>query len=651
MGGLISYILDETDSSHFYLKGWRRLTQERLAFVVTLALCSRVTDSLQAELIVDARVALRFEELAATLEEEVDWLMGIPWFVAASIAPLGGMTVPELRTNLCKVSHVMVGFINERVFQHLQEHPFSLAVGGLERLSENLIDMEAGPEPDEQMAKQLWLLMHMGYPKHRLIGVLLLLQRLEWTTLTAEQLHAGAALMMRHHPDYGMSTLLSRTMTHMARRLLPSRDAEEKLLDKSQRKLAREIATCPERCAGSSIFIKDLMAVARKKYGQGPGSGRPPKLTSTIIKGAARQFNKQSEQTKRKYAELAKTHASEQVQARNARIEELRSAIAISQQRIVENPKAQGSMRLSLCAFAHADFEKFLELMGAPKFDQEQLDYNRKVSLGPAEPLSSGVLLRMHKFAVAEQPAEVLPEWLSTVALFRSFFQHAALRFQVNGEQQVWKFCFAKQSPRAMVMVTRMQVEPFYHDCSEEITGESWARIGDRHVTHAFSMDILKVVSAATWGCVAAEGVDVIDNLEWHGDSTMVTNATFVPFKTFIDDLPSPNTGATKKRSKKVTSAEEAKAQQALVMELPWVEKFWKENIEIADEPEPTQPQDTEWPDEDFMSDGEVEAVYDELNRARSDLAAEIGVAVGIVDFDNTILGGEWTKKHTEEGF
>ena len=68
LGGLLGYILNDTGESQFYLKGWKRLKDDRLAFVVTLALCSRVSDSLQAELIADARVAMRVDELVTTLE-------------------------------------------------------------------------------------------------------------------------------------------------------------------------------------------------------------------------------------------------------------------------------------------------------------------------------------------------------------------------------------------------------------------------------------------------------------------------------------------------------------------------------------------------------------------------------------------------------
>ena len=74
LGGLCEYILGETTSSHFYVNGWRRLQGDRLAFVTTLALTPRVSDSLHLDMITDVRVARRLGGLVTNWEEEVDWL-------------------------------------------------------------------------------------------------------------------------------------------------------------------------------------------------------------------------------------------------------------------------------------------------------------------------------------------------------------------------------------------------------------------------------------------------------------------------------------------------------------------------------------------------------------------------------------------------
>ena len=123
--------------------------------------------------------------------------------------------------------------------------PFRSRLAALRDLGENLDELASGGQPQEQVAIQLWFLMQKGYPKHRLVLVLLLIQNLEWSTLTAEQQHATAALLMRHHPDYSLDTLLSRSTTNMIFRVLHSRSDDEKLLGKLQLQLDRERSLCP----------------------------------------------------------------------------------------------------------------------------------------------------------------------------------------------------------------------------------------------------------------------------------------------------------------------------------------------------------------------------------------------------------------------
>ena len=647
LGGLLGYILNDTGESQFYLKGWKRLKDDRLAFVVTLALCSRVSDSLQAELITDARVASRFQELVGIMEEEVDWLLSLPWSTMRAVASIGGMTVPELRAKVHKVAHVTVGFIQERVFSQLQQHPFSLAVGDIDQLAANLIDLEAGDEPEEQVAKQLWLLMHMEYPKHRLIGVLLLIHNLQWSTLTAEQLHASAALMMRHHPDYGMSTLLSRTMTVMARKLLPVPTDDEKLLDKTHRKLAREVATCPQRCTGKALFIRDIFQVARSKYGT--GVGRPKNLTTRIIAGAANKYNKQSEKTKRTYSAMSHAQSSRAVESRNGRIEALRGTIDITSMRIAEAATSQSTLTLSSCCWGETDFEIFVECMGSARFSGRQFLQKREASLAAPEALAGDVLMRMHEFKVPDPAPEVLAPWLQTASLYRAFFEHSAFRFTIDGQQQVWKFCFAKQSPR-FVRVSRMYPVLPSQSFVSEVSAMTWDTMGDLHAAYAFTMDIHNVVSAATFGEVDENSVDVIDGLEFVGDSLLRTQEYAVPFKVFVDELPDPSTGAVKKDDKKRAATSSAKHQKEVVEELPWVEKFWREELEAPEEPDQAE-EIAEMPAEDWMTDQDIEAVFSEVDRAREYVACATGSVVNIDDFPVTVLGGKWTKQNKQKSF
>ena len=82
---------------------------------------------------------------------------------------------------------------------------------------------------------------------------------------------------------------------------------------------------------------REKINIAWEKYGT--GNSRPPKVTTTINKGAPREYYKQSAATKRMYSTLARSHSSKVADARSARIEELRSAAAVTQLRIAKDPK------------------------------------------------------------------------------------------------------------------------------------------------------------------------------------------------------------------------------------------------------------------------------------------------------------------------
>jgi hypothetical protein len=78
---MVQFIVNETNSSKFYLNGFSRLVGDRKTFMAQAAFISRVTDGVLAELLEDARVARRHDELWQTLSEDLKWLIELPSFV------------------------------------------------------------------------------------------------------------------------------------------------------------------------------------------------------------------------------------------------------------------------------------------------------------------------------------------------------------------------------------------------------------------------------------------------------------------------------------------------------------------------------------------------------------------------------------------
>ena len=175
---LISFIFDDPSSSKFYLNGWRRLVGDRVQFVVTQALVTRVSEGLLLELMEDSRVMLRIDELKEVLRSEISWLCNLPLPVFEMIGAAAEMSGPALRSGCIRAAHVMAAFTSYRIFDRAEEYPFSLAKGDRDALAQRLADLRNGAEPQEQVAQQLWILARRGYPENRLVRVLEGIQQL-----------------------------------------------------------------------------------------------------------------------------------------------------------------------------------------------------------------------------------------------------------------------------------------------------------------------------------------------------------------------------------------------------------------------------------------------------------------------------------------
>ena len=98
---------------------------------------------------------------------------------------------------------------------------------------------------------------------------------LSWSSLGVEQAHAGAAQVMRHHPDFHEGSRMSRATLYMMRSLLSSSEHDVKLAKLEDQMSALDSAT-PGRISGRHVFLSDCFAVAASLLPLGQRS-RPAK--------------------------------------------------------------------------------------------------------------------------------------------------------------------------------------------------------------------------------------------------------------------------------------------------------------------------------------------------------------------------------------
>ena len=638
--GLIDYILTETKSSTYFLGGWRRLVGDRLSFMVCCSLVSRISDSLLVALMEDGRVVRNITQLKEIVHEDVAWLVNLPLNVYAKLGELCKCGAMAFRDMCLKAAHINVAFVHDRVFRHVHEYPFSLAVGGPADFRNSLQNLRTAERPQEQVALQLWQLVRMGYSTNRLVKVLQLIQDLEWSTLAAEQLHATAAALMRHHPDYGVDTLLARSMVNVMNKLLPSKSQEEKQLDRLRERFGRCAARCPDRIGGQHVFVGDLMAVAAKKYGTAADGSR--RWSKVIIRQASAAFAKLSDADKRNYSAQASARVEHKRVAQREEMDELRAAISLSRARLEEEATESQALRLSACSLEGDDFDTFVTLSAMPAFHGGPLKALRDAAqVAPPLPASAEVL-RLADHTVWEATLPRGSPWLSSVATLRDFFGNVAFCLHRGADVEYWKFVFARQSP-VQVFVSRLEPLPVAQPAHVP-RASTWECIGKAHVAYRFKVQHLTSIDAATWGVVEMSDVMVLDDLR-HGHGACLETAR-VPrcLQAFIDILPLQECNA--RRAAGPVQRPSSSGHDLLLQQYPWLADLWPEHKPHAWTTSPDAASAKGPKVDECLDDDEIEAIFSELDRRRAELAASTPAELAVTDFAVKVLGGAWTRSH-----
>ena len=146
----------------------------------------------------DDRLALRCEDLAESVEEEVQWLLGLSDFTWGRLASLsGGRTGPnELKTDVLLAGLTMSAFIGGRVFRVARSYPWSLTTDTDQQL-DDLGALDSPPE--ETIALNVWYMLRAGVSRARFLEAVALLGECQWSTRCVEQGHGSMACIRKQH--------------------------------------------------------------------------------------------------------------------------------------------------------------------------------------------------------------------------------------------------------------------------------------------------------------------------------------------------------------------------------------------------------------------------------------------------------------------
>ena len=652
LSGLVDFILAQKEGKTPFLHGWYRLKEDRLTFLICCAMVSRISDSIMADLLADGRVLRNIASMQEGLAEEMEWLATVPSFVFEMLSRQCPLNPTELRSKCLGAAQVNLAFIEDRIFSATRRDPFRWAIGSEAELSNKLEELRASPKPHEQVTLQIWELLQYGYSKNRLLGVLQLIQDLEWSTLCAEQFHASAASLSRFHPEYGCATLISRALVVSTNRLLPSKSDTEKELDKYRRALGKLVMRQPQNIGADKLFLRDLMSLAKKKYGV--GSGRPAGLTHTIIRGNAHRYKQQSEAVKRSYETATIAHIAEKGEERAQEVEQVEGKIALAEERLATEPAGSGSIRFSDCAWGPREFELFKTYYDLKDYSGVALRSRRAQALLAPEPLPVTTLVDLVEYAVWEPDDPENPHWVKQLAHGRDFFNGCALKVgAVDGEERYFLFVYARQSPIRVYLSKLDAIEitaPPPPSC-----GAAWAhRFAQAQPRHRFQWHPLHNVLAVTLGELSIADTWVIVDLAFSDGYILETCCEPQPLSEYLDSIPikeRAERGQASGSGGRSKSATQHSHKDELVAEFPWLEDLWKVDkpAGLGYEPEggKRKKRKMEHTDDDEVElDREFDVLLDELLRYRAELASDRWSSESVMSFATTALGGAWTMKH-----
>jgi hypothetical protein len=164
---------------------------------------------------------------------------------------------------------------------------------------------------------------------------------------------------------------------------------------------------------------------------------------------------------------------------------------------------------------------------------------------------------------------------------------------------------------------------------------------------HRSRIDYKKIISAAELPPAALQAVEVLTGLDHMGSNLLQSSDRWCPLPDFMDSLPEdtkPTAGAGSRGQK------EHEAKDSLIRLMPWLQNCWKETDARFQEDVSSRSGSGACkagkvvPEE--LDDETLQEVFAELDRRRSDLAADGAVYALGEDFKVGGLGGAWTYHH-----
>ena len=239
-----------------------------------------------------------------------------------------------------------------------------------------------GAQPEEPVSSKLWQLMHLQFSKRQLLATLEIMADCSRTSMTVEQMHGSMAQLHRHHPEYGIETLVGRTLVLQLRRMMPSESQDERRLAKLHRQLQTVLRKNPDKASGRHALVADLWSHLRSRAWSHSTREVPKDIANRIIKGHARVWENCNTADKRALTHVAAHKAAQAKQEHIEMAQSIRAERDLLIARMEDGEAERPPLAMSQCALADTHFE-FIgdQLTDKRDLSLAQFDAMRKLAL------------------------------------------------------------------------------------------------------------------------------------------------------------------------------------------------------------------------------------------------------------------------------
>jgi hypothetical protein len=296
--------------------------------------------------------------------------------------------------------------------------------------------------PEEEIAKNIWLLLRMGFDRGALIAALGLLKSSSHSALTTEQAHCAGAVMTKAHKMYGDATMRERSWVYQLRALLTTNPLESKLKELWAR-LEKVRSRNPNRLGAKQAFLSDLLNMASARRREGRVQNNFP--SKHLISSHGKHWASMSAQMHAAWGCRAEDRREDHREKNEADVVALVSHIAGLKQQLREDAATDGVLRCSSCLLSDQEKTQLVEFIRTYPLTDAQIAAQRTLSCREMGPSPEHVRDTLSNFEVQSLPlGSFRTPWAGAVAKHRSFYASCVFRFGGHGSEHTFAFMLCR---------------------------------------------------------------------------------------------------------------------------------------------------------------------------------------------------------------